>query len=107
MQNTMLQAISADQMKPLIDRFEIAQNPVKRNSVTRLHINVKDPMRGNLYYNWRFTPGSKNYGGIEIYHEGNYYYYAETYASEEELTILVFNDSGFYSSSTIYIQIEP
>jgi len=100
-------AMSAAQMKPAINKFEITQNPVKYGSITRLIIDVNDPMNGKLYYDWRFTPGSENWGGIEIDESGNYYYYAETNESIEELTIFIINDCGFYSFSTIYIQVEP
>jgi hypothetical protein len=99
-------AISADQMRPVINNFEITQNPVKHQSITRLIIDVKDPMNGKLYYDWRFTPGSENWGGIEIDDSGNYYYYAETNESIEELSLFVINDCGFFSFATIYIHVE-
>ena len=100
---------SIDQVKPRINRFEITQNPVKELSETQLIIDIHDPNNRNIFYNWRFHPGSF-YGGIQQDEDGNYYYTA-TFAydtiPEIELTLIVTNDYGFCSDSTIYIQIEP
>jgi len=99
-------AVSAYFMKPKIIKYDIIQNPVQYQSVTRLIIEVIDPMAGKLFYDWRFTPGSQNWGGIEIDSSGNYYYYAETNEPIEQLTLYAINDSGFYSFKTIYIEVE-
>jgi hypothetical protein len=98
-------AATADRMRPVIAKFAIAQNPVKYNSMTPLIINVRDPMKGKLYYAWRFSPTSEDRGGIEVDEFGDYFYYAETYSPTEELTMIVMNDCGFYASATIYISI--
>ena len=99
-------AVTADHMKPIINWFEIIQNPVKKNSITRLNIDVKDPMNGKIFYEWRFTPGLENHGGIEIDDSGKISYYADLENSMEELTLFAINEYGFFSTATIYIQIK-
>lgn len=100
---------SIDQVKPLINKFEITQNPVKELSETRLNIDIYDPNNLNVVFNWRFDPGT-GHGGIRKDDLGNYFYtssYPNTEISEVELTLIVTNEYGFCSDSTIYIQIEP
>ena len=98
--------VSAYYIKPKIIKYDIIQNPVKYRSITRLIIEVIDPLDGELYYDWRFTPGSQNWGGIDIDSLGDYYYYADTNEPIEQLTLYAINDSGFYSFKTIYIEVE-
>ncbi len=100
-------ARSADEMKPVIKRFAIAENPVKVRSRTRLIIDVLDPVGAKLYYEWRFGWGGGDHGGIERDQDGNFYYYADTCQAVEELTLFVLNDWGFCSWSTIQIQVVP
>ena len=100
-------ARSADEMKPVIRRFAIAENPVKVRSRTRLITDVLDPVGAKLYYEWRFGWGGGDHGGIERDQDGNFYYYADTRQAVEELTLFVLNDWGFCSWSTIQIQVVP
>lgn len=95
---------SATSMKPVIKRFEITQNPVAFESETELVIALNDPMKGKMYMHWRFAP-SRDYGGI-FYRGGTYYYYARSGQPKIWLTLIVLNDSGFYSTSTIEIMIQ-
>ncbi len=98
--------LSARQMTPLISTFTITENPVQFRSTTRLIIDVENPVNGELFYDWRFTPGSENWGGIERDESGNFYYCADTYEPVEYLTVYVINDAGFYSSKTLAIHIQ-
>lgn len=95
---------SARSMKPVIERFEITQNPVPFESETKLVIALRDPMKGKMYKHWRFSP-SENYGGI-VNRGIEYYYYARSSQPKIWLTLIVWNDSGFCSSSTIEIMIQ-
>lgn len=100
---------SVDQLKPLINRFEISQNPVKEHSVTKLIIDVQDPNNRSVLFHWRFSPSSFS-GGIQKDELENYYYtagFAYDTIPEIELTLIVTNDYGFCNDSTICIQIEP
>jgi len=96
---------SANEAKPVINQFEIAQNPVAYGTITKLILDVIDPSGGELYYDWMFTPGSLDWGGIETDELGNYYYYAETNESVEELTLLAMNYSGFCATAVLYINV--
>lgn len=92
-------APSADQMKPVIERFEIAQDPVKEGSLTRLFIKVRAPQGGELEYQWRLTGGGiKEESGAYYYHGGD--------QGDQKLTFIVINDSGFASSTEIEIAVQ-
>ncbi len=99
-------ASSAERFKPNIEKFQIVQNPVPRGSTTRLIIDVKDPLGGKLFYEWRFIPSDGNYGGIVIDEFGNYFYYAETDAQIEKLILFAINEGGFFSKAEIDIKIK-
>ena len=96
---------SADLVKPLIKKFEITQNSVKEKSETKLIIEIADPHNKNFVFNWVFNPNS-GYGGIRKDDLGNYYYTADVIdVAEIQLTLIVTNEYGYCSDSTINIYI--
>ena len=99
-------ADSANDVKPVINKFEILENPVDYNSVTKLIIEVNDPQNSEIFYDWRWSPAS-HHGGIEIDEIGNYYYYAKTDESLIELILLTINFNGFLSLDTLNIHVNP
>jgi hypothetical protein len=97
-------ASSTDRFKPKIQKFQIAQNPVRWQSTTPLIIEVKDPLGSRVFYDWRF---SSNYGGIVIDESGNYhYYYAESETGFEKLILIAINEGGFFATAEIDIEIK-
>lgn len=84
---------SVSAAKPIVQRFQIEKSTVKLWSSTKLFIQVKNPIGGNVHYDWRFMPGV---GGIWRETDGSYYF--QLYL-DNPTTILVrliaFNDAGF------------
>lgn len=95
-------ASSADQFKPVIKRFEIANSLVEYNSQKKLIIDVVDPQGSKLYYFWRLTGGGTDKDG-----SGNWYYYASADpGTNQTITLIVINERGYYSSSSIEVKIK-
>ncbi len=98
--------LSPDSVKPLIEKFEIAQNPVSEKSETQLLIDIISPDNKDLVFNWRFSP-DYGYGEIRNDDLGNYYFIAGSPSTQEVgLSLIITNEYGFCADSTIYIQIE-
>jgi len=95
-------ASSADQFKPVIKRFEIANSLVEYNSQTKLIIDVADPQGSNLYYFWRLTGGGTMKDDL-----GNWYYYAAADpGTNQTITLIVVNERGYYCSSSIEVKVK-
>ncbi len=95
-------ASSAEQFKPMIRRFEIINHNVEHNSQTRFIIDVVDPQGSDLYYFWRLTSG-----GIIKDEFGNWYYHAAADpGTNQTITLIVINERGYYSSSSITVNIK-
>ncbi len=94
-------ATSADPFKPVIERLEIAQDTVERESKTKLFVEATDPYGGDLVYKWRGTDG-----GIGKDESGDYYYYAGDFGVNNlTLSLIVINDIGFASRASIGVTI--
>jgi hypothetical protein len=99
--------ISISQVKPIIENFNIDNNPVIENSQTPLIIKTTDPKGKDIIYHWRFDEIS-GYGGISKDDSGNYYYTSDWFDSENDtigLTLIAINEYGFCTDSTINIMI--
>jgi len=98
------------QLRPVINNFGIAQNQVKYLSETKLLIDTEDPNNISFNYKWKFNGSSTatSYGKIKKNDSGHYYYIADLYSPKVkkiELTLIVINEYGFFSDSTIKIKI--
>lgn len=96
-------AASAEEFKPVIKRFEIADSLVESNTRTKLFLEVSDPKGSELYYFWRVTAGdvSKNESG-EWYYNSSWVDHGNT----PSITLIVINDRGYYRCSSINIRIK-
>lgn len=94
--------ISSDELKPMINRFEIENTLVDFQSSTRLNIDVYDPLGRKLSLFWKVTGGS-----VDKDRMGNYYYYATAEKnSTQKITLIAMNNIGFYKSESILISIK-
>lgn len=98
---------SLSQIMPVIEDFRIINNPVIERTKTMIDIEVNDPNDKEIYYQWSFNTIS-GLGGNIIQENGNFFYeanstYTNIETNEEELTVIVVNEFGFFTSSTIMI----
>jgi len=96
-------ASSAEEFKPMIQRFEIANSLVESNTTTKLFLEVSDPKGSELYYFWQVTAG-----GIGKNEYGEWYYDSSWVdpGTTQTITVVVINDRGYYRSSSIDIKIK-
>ena len=88
--------------KPVINRFEVLNNVVHYKSNTKLLVETVDPQGGELHYFWKLTGG-----GVNEDETGNFYYYAKTEEKgNQQITLFVINDNGYYTKSEIDINIK-
>lgn len=95
-------AKTCDAFKPIITKFTIASNPVKRGSLTKLFIEVKDPNKSEIVFVWRMTAGAVEQDKIS-----NCYYHADPDNGGTQVLILyAVNQLGFAAKAEIEIIVE-
>lgn len=95
-------ANSCAAFKPLIIKLTLVDNKLKKGSITKLFIEVKDPQESEIIYVWRMTAGA-----VEKGEEGNYYYHADSeQGGTQILTLYAINQLGFASKAEIKIIVE-
>ena len=98
---------SLSQIMPVIKDFRIIKNPVIERTKTMIEIEVKDPNDKEIFYQWNINT-SIGLGGNIIQENGNYFYesnstYTNVQTNVDELTMIVINEFGFFTDSTITI----
>ena len=99
---------TSQEVKPIINAFEISQDPIAKVSDTELTIDISDPNDRSILLNWRYGPDAKH-GTVEEREPGHFMYISNCpnlMISEVELTMIATNSFGFTSHSTISISVE-
>lgn len=96
-------ASSAEEFKPRIQRFDIANSLVESNTRTKLFLEISDPKGSELYYFWRVTAG-----GVSKDESGEWYYDSSWIdpGTTATITLIVINDRGYCRCSSIDIKIK-
>jgi hypothetical protein len=98
---------SLSEIKPIINDFRITENPVIERTKTMIVLEVEDPNKKDIYFQWRFNT-IVGLGGNIAQENGKFLYeanstYTNVETNEEELTVIAINEFGFFLDSTILI----
>lgn len=97
-------AASAEEFKPMIKRFEIANNLIEPWTQTQLFVEAYDPQGSELFYFWRVSAGSIGKDDF-----GQLYYFSSDEAAPgttQTITLIVINGRGYFQKSSIEVRIK-